>query len=111
MKILLASLLFLPLLAQAEQKVDIAALKHPVNACLFKVEGNGLKKTSYLFGTIHLADPRVVNLHPNAKAAFKDTDAFYAEIDRSISIDIVGRRSGLHGRGSCDDAGCRSHSP
>lgn len=82
MKTLLTSLLlFAPLFAGAKENVDIAALKHPVKACLFKVEGNGLKKTSYLFGTIHLADPRVLNLHPNAKAAFKSSDAFYAEID------------------------------
>ena len=67
--------------AQADEKVDTAKLKHPVKACLFKVEGNGLKKPSYLFGTIHLADPRVVNMHPNAEAAFKEAGALYTEID------------------------------
>lgn len=82
MKTFLTSLLlFLPLLARAEQKIDLATLKHPVKACLFKVEGNGLKKTSYLFGTLHLGDKRVVTLHPNAETAFKGADAFYAEID------------------------------
>jgi uncharacterized protein YbaP (TraB family) len=82
MKTLITSLLlFVPLLAGAKEKVDIASLKHPVKACLYKLEGNGLKKSSYLFGTIHLADPRVLKLHPNAEAAFKTCDTFYAEID------------------------------
>jgi uncharacterized protein YbaP (TraB family) len=79
--ILTAILLSLPFAALAAPAVDPVGLKHPVKACLYKVEGNGLKKTSYLFGTIHLSDPRVIKLHPNAEKAFKDSDVFYAEID------------------------------
>lgn len=74
-------LLHLPFAALAAPATDLGELKHPVKACLYKVEGNGLKKTSYLFGTIHLSDPRVTKLHPNAEKAFKDSDVFYAEID------------------------------
>ena len=82
MKKIIASILFLlPFLAHAEEKPDLAELKHPVKACLFKVEGNGLEKPSYLFGTIHLSDPRVLKLHPNAEAAFKASNTFYAEIN------------------------------
>lgn len=80
-KLLTSCLLLLPLLAGAKEKIDLATLKHPLKACLFKVEGKGLQKPSYLFGTIHLPDPRVVRLHPNAEAAFTKADAFYAEID------------------------------
>ena len=81
LKIISSILFLLPFLAHAQEKLDLAELKHPVKACLFKVEGNELEKPSYLFGTIHLSDPRVLKLHPNAEAAFKASDTFYAEID------------------------------
>ena len=81
LKIISPILFLLPFLAYAQEKPDLAELKHPVKACLFKVEGNELEKPSYLFGTIHLSDPRVLKLHPNAEAAFKASDTFYAEID------------------------------
>lgn len=81
LKIISSILFLLPFLAHAQEKPDLAELKHPVKACLFKVEGNELEKPSYLFGTIHLSDPRVLKLHPNAEAAFKASDTFYAEID------------------------------
>lgn len=84
MKIRLLTTLFLSFsfLASAKEKApDLTALKHPVKTALWKVEGKGLKKPSYLFGTIHLGDPRVTTLHPNAEKAFKASDHFYAEID------------------------------
>jgi uncharacterized protein YbaP (TraB family) len=62
---------------------DLTKLKHPVKACLWKVEGKGLKKPSWLFGTIHLGDKRVVTLHPNAEKAFTGADVLYTEIDMS----------------------------
>jgi len=84
MKILLTAILFIaPFLASAEEapKVDIENLKHPVKAALWKVEGKDLTKPSYLFGTVHIGDPRVTTLHPNAEKAFLASDHFYAEID------------------------------
>ena len=80
-KIILITLSLLPCFAVAEKQVDLTKLKHPVKACLYKLEGNGLEVPSYLFGTIHLADPRVVNLHPNAESAFTASNIFYSEID------------------------------
>ena len=35
---------------------------------------------SWLFGTIHLPDPRVTRLHPEAASAFERADAVYTEI-------------------------------
>jgi len=35
---------------------------------------------SWLFGTIHLPDPRVTRLHPDAASAFEQADAVYTEI-------------------------------
>lgn len=86
--ILTALVLACPLLTQAE-KVKVADLKHPVKACLWKVEGKGLKEPSWLFGTIHLGDPRVTTLHPNAEAAFEAADAVYTEIDMSPAAQLA----------------------
>ncbi|MGB2401980.1 MAG: TraB/GumN family protein [Akkermansiaceae bacterium] len=84
-KVFTFALTLLPMLTLAEQKVDVAKLKHPVKACLFKIEGKGLHTASYLFGTIHLSDPRVIHLHPNAESAFVTADIFYSEIDLDIA--------------------------
>lgn len=71
-----------PLSAQEKAApVDLDQLKHPVHPALFKIEGKELTKPSYLFGTIHLADPRVTNLHPEAEEAFQSADRFYSEVD------------------------------
>ena len=35
---------------------------------------------SWLFGTIHLPDPRVTRLHPDAARAFEQADAVYTEV-------------------------------
>lgn len=48
---------------------------------LYKVEGNGLEKPSYIFGTHHLAPLSVFNNIPNAPKAFNDCEAVIGEID------------------------------
>jgi uncharacterized protein YbaP (TraB family) len=48
---------------------------------LWEVSGNGVQ--AYLFGTMHVADPRVTNLHPAMEAAFESVDAFYTEAGES----------------------------
>jgi len=81
-------LLLIPFFALAEEKINLAELKHPIKACLYKIEGNGLQTPSYLFGTIHLSDPRVINLHPNAESAFVASDIFYSEIDLDMAAQL-----------------------
>jgi uncharacterized protein YbaP (TraB family) len=44
---------------------------------LWEVVGNGAH--AYLFGTMHVSDPRVTKLHPDVEAAFASADAFYTE--------------------------------
>ncbi len=53
---------------------------HPDKPLLWKIEGNGLEKPSYLFGTIHVATPAIANLHPAAEKAFVASEAVYTEI-------------------------------
>ena len=59
---------------------DLSDLKHPVKPMLWKVEGNGLKKSSYLFGSIHVYDHRITTLHPEAEAAYQQADTVATEI-------------------------------
>ena len=84
MKFLPTACLFVaPFLALAKNPpaIDTTNLKHPVKPVLWKIEGKDLTKPSYLFGTIHLGDPRITSLHPEAEKAFQAADRFYAEID------------------------------
>ena len=84
MKFLLTAFLFVaPFLALAKKPaaIDATKLKHPVKPALWKIEGKDLTKPSYLFGTVHLGDPRITTLHPKAEKAFQTSDRFYAEID------------------------------
>ena len=83
MKTIITLLLSVSLFAQGKEKqaIDTSTLKHPVKPALWKIEGKNLEKPSYLFGTIHLGDPRVTTLHPDAEKAFVASEHFYAEID------------------------------
>lgn len=49
---------------------------------LWKITGNGIKEPSYLFGTMHTADPRVVELgNKLAGNYFKSAKAYAMELD------------------------------
>ncbi len=67
------------------EAVDLDQLAHPVQPFLWEITGGELEKASYLFGTIHMSDERVVKLHPAAKTAYDDADTFAAEIDLSLA--------------------------
>lgn len=56
------------------------AAEHPEKPFLWEISGNGLSEPSYLFGTIHLGDPRVTTMHPAAKKAFDAADSVKTEI-------------------------------
>ncbi len=53
---------------------------------LWRIQGTGV--SSYLFGTIHLPDPRVLELHPAVEAAFAASDAVYTEIPMDLATTI-----------------------
>jgi len=65
----------LPVLASAQNTPD-----YPRKPLLWKIEGNGLTRPSYLFGTIHVGKASVCNLHPAAQQAFDLATAVYTEI-------------------------------
>ncbi len=66
-----------------------AAPKHPEKPLLWKVEGNGLKQPSYLFGTIHLSTPPVGNLHPAAEKAFDSANVVLTEIPMDLKTQMA----------------------
>lgn len=48
---------------------------------LWRISGNGLQKSSYLFGTLHLTDERVFNLGDSLYRSIEQTDGFAIEVD------------------------------
>lgn len=47
----------------------------------YKIEGNGLKTPSYIFGTHHLAPLSVLDQYPSLADAIKDSEAVMGELD------------------------------
>jgi uncharacterized protein len=68
----------------AYKALEAEAAKTPNSAArLWKVEKEGLKP-SYVFGTMHMTDPRVIDLTPEARAAYEGVDTVVIE-----SIEIL----------------------
>lgn len=51
--------------------------------------------TAFLFGTVHLPDPRVLELAPEVEAAFAASTAFYAEIEATAESTAEVQRRAL----------------
>jgi uncharacterized protein YbaP (TraB family) len=51
------------------------------NTLLWEITGNGLKKPSYIFGTMHLLCAEDARLSDNLKKAIAETEQIYFEID------------------------------
>jgi uncharacterized protein YbaP (TraB family) len=77
MKLILATLLILNCLCTFSQKIEAKSL-------LWKISGNGIKDTSYLYGTIHLIDKKDFVLTPQLKRSFKKTHALVLEVNIEI---------------------------
>ena len=56
---------------------------------LWKIEGNGLSKPSYLYGTIHLTDERVFNLGDSLYKAIENSDGFAIEVDPEALTGLI----------------------
>ncbi len=62
---------------------------HPAKPLLWKIEGRGLEKPSYLFGTIHLGGGPLANLHPAAAKAFDAADFLYTEVPFDPAAEVA----------------------
>jgi len=60
----------------------------------WSISGNGLKKTSYIYGTFHSKDQRVFNFKKGVKKAFNKADVYAMELNLD-SIDRAGMMSAM----------------
>jgi uncharacterized protein YbaP (TraB family) len=67
---------------------------HPARPMLWKIERENAPP-SYLFGTIHVSDPGVINLHPAAQKAFESADAVHTEVSMDVAVQLVAAMSML----------------
>jgi len=51
------------------------------SSLLWKVSGNGLEKSSYIYGTLHLLCPEELNIQEKVKRAMKESDQLVMELD------------------------------
>ncbi|NNC94471.1 MAG: TraB/GumN family protein [Chitinophagales bacterium] len=58
------------------------------NSLLWEISANGLEKPSYIFGTVHLNDPKFLDLDPSVSEALNKTDMFAMELVPD-SIDML----------------------
>ncbi|HET6720094.1 MAG TPA: TraB/GumN family protein, partial [Rhodocyclaceae bacterium] len=71
--------LFFLLLCSAVSSVGAAAAEPFTRGLLWEISRPG-SATSYLFGTMHSADPRLLNLDPRVEQAFADSRAYVLEM-------------------------------
>ena len=57
---------------------------------LWKISGNGLKDTSYLFGTMHTADARIISMSERARPYFDGSKAYAMELDPDGEKNMMG---------------------
>lgn len=65
----------------AQPSADVWEIKPEDNTLLFRVSGKGLKKYSYLYGTIHDICEEDIVISPSFKKFFKKTKQLYLEVD------------------------------
>ena len=61
--------------------LSIAQSQKLPNTLLWRIDGNGLQKPSYLYGTMHLTDDRVFNLGDSLYKAIENSEGFAIEVN------------------------------
>jgi uncharacterized protein len=59
----------------------------------WRISGNGLKDTSYLYGTMHTADSRIIDMSKRARPYFDASKAYAMEIDPDGEKNMMGLMS------------------
>jgi uncharacterized protein YbaP (TraB family) len=85
-----ASILYLACFSQSANKD---------NTLLWRISGKDLKSPSYLFGTIHMICGDDVMVSDSLKAAIKQADKVYLELDMDNIIELMGVMSKMKMRG------------
>ena len=76
---LVAALTALPIYADIAAKADVAGTEKYSRGLLWRIEHDG-SPPSYLFGTLHSDDPRVLQLAPPVRQAFDRARSFTMEV-------------------------------
>ncbi len=87
-------LTMLAMVSCAQQKV-LKDEPAPGNSLLWKVEGNGLEKPSWIFGTIHMLCKDDAVLSDNMRQVIRDCDVVYMEMDLDNIFEMMGAFSKL----------------
>src|SRR5688572_32233076 len=69
------------------------------NTLLWKISGNGLKKPSYLFGTIHMLCKEDAGLSDSLKNIIKNVKEVYFEVDLDNMFEMLTVMSKMKMRG------------
>ena len=88
LKILLLLIVFISCKAQKKQAKLV--INKNENSLLWEVSGNGLAKSSYLFGTFHLMCKDDIHLSNQLKAALAQSDLVYMEMDMDDPSTMLG---------------------
>jgi len=95
--LLLVPALLSVVLTAAAGEDEAVRIQHPF---LWEFQHDGLDVTSYLFGTIHVNDPKITQLDPQVLAAFKVSDCAWFEIDflkdAAAQVKSISLPSGQH---------------
>ena len=84
------------------EKVEMNAYQPLTNSLLWKIEGNGLTTSSYLYGTIHLIDSDDFYLPSGTLAAIDATKKMVFEVDMNEMSDM-GSMMGLMNKAFMND--------
>ena len=63
--------------------------QQPASTLLWKISGNGLQNASYLYGTMHLTDPRIFSIGDSLYAAIEKTQGFAIELNPDDITQLV----------------------
>lgn len=66
----------------------LAKVNAQTNSLLYQISGNGLRDTSYLFGTMHTADARVLDKATRALPHFNRCKTYAMELDPNETLDM-----------------------
>lgn len=68
----------------------LPAYNHLDNTLLWKISGNGLQRSSYLYGTMHVLCADDANVSDSLKLAIKYCDRIYFELDMDNMAEMLG---------------------
>ena len=82
-----------------KKSADLAPM--PILWEIEKESDLGAGESGYLFGTMHVSDPRVTTLHPAVKRAFDESDAIFTELKESpLEMMAITMQRGMLPRGT-----------